>query len=136
MRAIKLFLLLLISFNFFGCKEDAKVVEDTNVEPVITTYYLIRHAEKDRNDPENLDPELNQDGLGSTNPGASSTAASNTTVASGTFIKIVGSGFVTPEALVLSGTGIANRGALFNIGGKNTLSSAITLNSDATIFNK
>ncbi len=64
MRAIKLFLLLLISFNFFGCKEDAKVVEDTNVEPVITTYYLIRHAEKDRNDPENLDPELNQDGLG------------------------------------------------------------------------
>ncbi|NDB59727.1 hypothetical protein EB001_14965, partial [bacterium] len=63
-----------------------------------------------------------------------STAASNTTVANGTAIKIVGSGFVTPEALVISGTGIANRGAIFNIGGKNTLSSAITLNADATIF--
>ena len=25
---------------------------------------MIRHAEKDRNDPENPDPELNQDGLG------------------------------------------------------------------------
>ena len=32
MRAIKLFLLLLISFNFFGCKEDAKVVEEAKKE--------------------------------------------------------------------------------------------------------
>lgn len=64
MKSLKLFLLLLLSFNFFGCKEDAKVIENTNTEPVITTFYLIRHAEKDRSNTENLDPELNQDGLG------------------------------------------------------------------------
>ena len=32
-------------------------------EPVISTYYLIRHAEKDRTNPDNPDPELTQDGL-------------------------------------------------------------------------
>ncbi|WP_420399960.1 histidine phosphatase family protein [Flagellimonas sp.] len=32
-------------------------------DPVISTFYFIRHAEKDRTDPENKDPELNQDGL-------------------------------------------------------------------------
>lgn len=32
-------------------------------DPVISTFYFIRHAEKDRTDQENLDPELNQDGL-------------------------------------------------------------------------
>ncbi|WP_317194465.1 histidine phosphatase family protein [Allomuricauda sp. CAU 1633] len=32
-------------------------------EPVVSTYYFIRHAEKDRTDPDNPDPELNQDGL-------------------------------------------------------------------------
>ena len=32
--------------------------------PVISTYYLIRHSEKDRSNPENPDPELNQKGLG------------------------------------------------------------------------
>src|SRR5690606_31271412 len=29
----------------------------------ISTFYFIRHAEKDRTDPENPDPELNQEGL-------------------------------------------------------------------------
>ncbi|WP_422861415.1 SixA phosphatase family protein [Flagellimonas sp. W118] len=32
-------------------------------DPIISTFYFIRHAEKDRTDPENHDPELNQDGL-------------------------------------------------------------------------
>lgn len=32
-------------------------------DPVISTFYFIRHAEKDRTDPENKDPELNQAGL-------------------------------------------------------------------------
>ena len=32
--------------------------------PVISTYYLIRHAEKDRSNADNPDPELNQKGLG------------------------------------------------------------------------
>ena len=30
----------------------------------VTTFYLIRHAEKDRSNPDEIDPELNQDGLG------------------------------------------------------------------------
>lgn len=46
-----------------GCKKDGKDIE-INKEPVVSTFYLIRHAEKDRTDPENPDPELNQDGLG------------------------------------------------------------------------
>ena len=46
-----------------GCKEEAQ--PDNNLlGPEITTYYFIRHAEKDRSDPENPDPELNQRGLG------------------------------------------------------------------------
>ncbi len=46
-----------------SCKEEPTVVLEEST-PVITTYYLIRHAEKDRTDPENPDPELNQKGLG------------------------------------------------------------------------
>ncbi len=46
-----------------GCQEDNKVVQE-DIPPQISTFYLIRHAEKDRSDPEALDPELNQKGLG------------------------------------------------------------------------
>jgi autotransporter-associated beta strand protein len=59
----------------------------------------------------------NQDGLGSSALGNTllpGTGASNTTVASGTAIKIVGSGFLIPEVLVLSGTGVASRGSVYN----------------------
>lgn len=35
----------------------------TAVETSITTYYLIRHAEKDRSDPNNSDPNLTEIGL-------------------------------------------------------------------------
>ncbi|PVW13541.1 phosphoglycerate mutase [Marixanthomonas spongiae] len=31
--------------------------------PEISTYYFIRHAEKDRSDPNNEDPDLNEDGI-------------------------------------------------------------------------
>lgn len=48
---------------FWGCK-DAPNDPGIEVTPVVSTYYLIRHAEKDRSDPENKDPELNQRGLG------------------------------------------------------------------------
>ncbi|MBW8199394.1 SixA phosphatase family protein [Flagellimonas abyssi] len=60
MRTIKP--LIILAFIFFGivsCKKDTKIGED----PIISTFYFIRHAEKDRTDPENADPELNQDGL-------------------------------------------------------------------------
>lgn len=60
MRTIKpLIALALIIIGSISCKKDAKIVED----PIISTFYFIRHAEKDRTDPENPDPELNQDGL-------------------------------------------------------------------------
>ncbi|MEI7488880.1 MAG: LamG-like jellyroll fold domain-containing protein, partial [Chryseobacterium sp.] len=76
----------------------------------------------------------NQDGLGSTSPGANSTTASNTTVALGSFIKIIGSGFIIPESLIVSGTGVANRGAIYNKSNKNTLSGAITFGADASFY--
>ncbi|WP_222984368.1 SixA phosphatase family protein [Flagellimonas meishanensis] len=59
MRITKILVVLLILVTLGnGCKDDAKA------EPIISTFYFIRHAEKDRSDPENTDPELNQDGLG------------------------------------------------------------------------
>ena len=51
--------LIVLFFSFKGTEEK----NDYEGEPVITTFYLIRHAEKDRTDPDNPDPELNQDGL-------------------------------------------------------------------------
>jgi hypothetical protein len=74
----------------------------------------------------------NQDGLGSTSPGGSSTTASTTTVSSGAAIKIVGSGFVIPETLSLSGTGYNSRGVIYNQANTNTLSGIITLAADAS----
>jgi broad specificity phosphatase PhoE len=49
--------------TFWGCKESTR---ESAVEspPVISTYFLIRHAEKDRTNPDDKDPELSQRGLG------------------------------------------------------------------------
>ncbi len=59
MRTIKpLIALAILMVGSISCKKDAK-----NIEPIVSTFYFIRHAEKDRTDPENPDPELNQDGL-------------------------------------------------------------------------
>lgn len=62
MKVIKfaLFLLLTISLS---CK-DEPLPNALPVEDTISTFYLIRHAEKNRNDTEDHDPELNQKGLG------------------------------------------------------------------------
>ncbi|PRX54531.1 SixA phosphatase family protein [Flagellimonas meridianipacifica] len=51
-----LFLAFAFLFTATSCKDEPE-------EPIISTFYLIRHAEKDRTNPENTDPELNQDGL-------------------------------------------------------------------------
>lgn len=51
MKYFKLFILL---FIISSC---------TKKETVTTTYYLIRHAEKDRTDATNKDPNLNEKGL-------------------------------------------------------------------------
>ncbi len=58
---LKLLLSTLLITGLSGCKEDPR--EDDNKESVISTFYLIRHAEKDRVDSTNLDPELSQKGL-------------------------------------------------------------------------
>jgi broad specificity phosphatase PhoE len=60
---LRLLSLLLFFSLLYACKEDNAQV-NTNIGPEVTTYYFIRHAEKDRTDPENPDPELNQRGLG------------------------------------------------------------------------
>lgn len=63
MKGIKLLLILTLMLNIWGCKEDPEIIIK-NTKDHISTFYFIRHAEKDRSHPENIDPELNQDGLG------------------------------------------------------------------------
>ncbi len=63
MKTIKNFLTAFLILSFTGCKYDVALVP-TNTEAVISTFYFIRHAEKDRSDPTNLNPELSQEGLG------------------------------------------------------------------------
>lgn len=46
-----------------SCKEDTPAPSEPQ-GTTVSTYYLIRHAEKEMGDPEAVDPELNQDGLG------------------------------------------------------------------------
>lgn len=63
MRAILPIILTVLIFFSGGCKED-QAKQAGGDESVVTTFYLIRHAEKDRTNPDDIDPELNQDGLG------------------------------------------------------------------------
>lgn len=63
MNSKKYYVLLLLLIGLVGCKEDQKNI-DESADAGISTFYLIRHAEKDRSDLENPDPELNQKGLG------------------------------------------------------------------------
>ncbi|MBU2946129.1 SixA phosphatase family protein [Zobellia uliginosa] len=63
MQRIKSFyIILIVTLIFSSCKDDQKSNQDAN--GVVSTFYFIRHAEKDRSDAENTDPELNQRGLG------------------------------------------------------------------------
>lgn len=65
MQRIKsVYILLLSIFILGGCKDDPKPTNGFYDESIVSTFYFIRHAEKDRSDPENEDPELNQAGLG------------------------------------------------------------------------
>lgn len=62
MKAIKSVLFIIIALSF-SCKENP-VQDISQDQKSISTFYLIRHAEKDRSNPEDADPELNQKGLG------------------------------------------------------------------------
>lgn len=56
-------LILLTSCNF-GDKESEEIMEDArDPSEEITTYYFIRHAEKDTTDSKNKDPELTEAGI-------------------------------------------------------------------------
>ncbi len=63
MRNLKILSALLMLLFFGGCKKDVKMSQ-SNLNDIVSTFYFIRHAEKDRSDPNDVDPELNQDGLG------------------------------------------------------------------------
>ncbi len=63
MKSKLILLFLLATASFTSCKDDQKL-EGIDVDPAVTTFYFIRHAEKDRTDPDNPDPELSQKGLG------------------------------------------------------------------------
>ena len=62
MKVFKILVLSFLLIGFSGCKEDKEPVVIT--APVVSTFYFIRHAEKDRSNPDDIDPELNQAGLG------------------------------------------------------------------------
>lgn len=59
MKVLKAFIICVFILVFLGCKEEQPLAVDS-----LSTFYFIRHAEKDRSDPENIDPELSQKGLG------------------------------------------------------------------------
>ncbi len=55
---------LLLAFCMISCNQTVEPpVEAITPEVKTTTYYLIRHAEKDRSDPENRNPELTEEGM-------------------------------------------------------------------------
>lgn len=58
MKVLKTLLILVFALGLLGCNEEPKIAD------TVSTFYFIRHAEKDRSNPENIDPELNQKGLG------------------------------------------------------------------------
>ncbi len=64
MTKLKIILISVIFIGFTNCKEDQKIADEVTTDTGISTFYFIRHAEKDRSDSENSDPELNQDGMG------------------------------------------------------------------------
>ncbi|MDA8686044.1 histidine phosphatase family protein [Robiginitalea sp.] len=63
MKKIHTVFLSIVLLICVGCDAENRQPERITPPP-ITTIYLIRHAEKDRSDPSNPDPELNQEGLG------------------------------------------------------------------------
>lgn len=64
MKPIYTIIVLFLIFGVFGCKEDQQSTDTDTTVGSVSTFYFVRHAEKDRTDPENVDPELTQAGLG------------------------------------------------------------------------
>ncbi len=64
MRQLKVVLISFFLLGIVGCKEDPQVILAKPTDTGVSTFYFIRHAEKDRSNSENSDPELTQKGLG------------------------------------------------------------------------
>ncbi len=64
MKRTNLIYVVILFLGLTSCKEDHKNADEINTEKVVSTFYFIRHAEKERSNSENVDPELNQRGLG------------------------------------------------------------------------
>lgn len=64
MKNVNLASIVVFFLLFIGCKDNQKIEEATPTETTVSTFYLIRHAEKDISNPDDADPELNQKGLG------------------------------------------------------------------------
>ena len=62
MKALKFVLIIFLSFSY-ACKEEP-IVDTSKKDISVSTFYLIRHAEKNRTNPDDSDPELSQKGLG------------------------------------------------------------------------
>lgn len=63
MKTFLTYISVVLVLGLTACKNEDKLPEE-NVEQLVSTIYLIRHAEKDRSDENNIDPELTQEGLG------------------------------------------------------------------------
>ncbi len=68
MLRINLSCFLVLMLGLASCKDEPQPITEPNnsvtAENTNATFYFIRHAEKDRSDPNALDPELSQAGLG------------------------------------------------------------------------
>jgi phosphohistidine phosphatase SixA len=59
----KLTTILFILIALVSCNETKKDTSPVQTDEITTTYYLIRHAEKDRSDPANRNPNLTPKGV-------------------------------------------------------------------------
>jgi broad specificity phosphatase PhoE len=64
MKHLKVVLITFFLLSAIGCKEDPQVILAKPTDTGTSTFYFIRHAEKDRSNSENSNPELTQKGLG------------------------------------------------------------------------
>jgi len=62
MKSFRIVVLSILLLGFTACKNDKR--NATQDVTGVSTYYLIRHAEKDRTNDQDPDPELSQTGLG------------------------------------------------------------------------
>lgn len=64
MTKLKIGLILVLLLSALSCKEEKKEVFEDPLPVGISTFYFIRHAEKDRSNQDDENPELSQKGLG------------------------------------------------------------------------